>query len=382
MTSRKASTMKSEFIYDRKPLINTYRKLTQEKALNVVCFGGSVTAGYGSSDKEKYSWRALSAKWLREHFPEASIKDVNAAIGESGTFLGVYRLERDILSQAPDLLFIEYAINDFFFGSSMEVVALQYETIVREVKLRFPQCDIVTLITDCRETAEAEELYGAAMGHERIARAYQIPTIYVGKALVDSLPSLCDDEWKKYFIDIVHPTDAGYFAYYKCVEEYLHESLIASPPDIQCDVEAELVPIQSEHLLDGNRVYQNCNRDMLKESVGFSYSEDVYLALQETPYVGYIYAENSEAEFTYRFHGTEIAMLSNFKRESKILYSVDGGAWIEKHGSTHNPTVIAQHLESREHVIKLRPVFTENSPEQMKIAVIFTRDEALETKRL
>ena len=113
----------------------------------------------------------------------------------------------------------------------------------------------------------------------------------------------------------------------------------------------------------------------------FYYSEDIYLALPETPYVGYIYAENSEAEFVYRFQGTEIAMLSNFKRESKILYSVDGGEWIEKHGSTHNPTVIAQHLEAGEHVIKLRPVFTENSPEQMKIAVIFTRDEALETKQ-
>lgn len=80
--------MKSEFIYYRRPLVNTYRKLTQDKKLNVVYFGGSVTAGYGSSDKEKYSWRALSAKWLCEHFPEADIRDINTAIGESGTFLG------------------------------------------------------------------------------------------------------------------------------------------------------------------------------------------------------------------------------------------------------------------------------------------------------
>lgn len=373
--------MNSEFIHYRRPLQNTFRKLTQEKELKIVYFGGSVTAGHGSTDRETYSWRALSAKWFREHFPQANIQAVNTAIGESGTFLGVYRLERDILSQSPDLLFIEYAINDYFFGSSMEVAALQYETIVREVKERFPQCDIVTLITDCRETAEAEELYGAAAGHEKIATAYQIPTIYVGKALVYSLPSLCDDEWKKYFIDIVHPTDAGYFAYYKCVEEYLHHSLIAFPPDVASVAEEELIPIQSEHLLDGNRIYQNCNQDMLKESVGFYYSEDTYLDLPKTPYVGYIYAENNEAEFTYRFKGTEIAMLSNFKSQSKFLCSVDGGEWVEKHGSTHNPTVIAKKLKSGEHVIKVRPIFTESVPEQMKIAVIFTRDEELETKR-
>lgn len=374
--------MKSEFIHYRKPLTHTYRKLTQDKELNVVYFGGSVTAGHGSSDRDKFSWRALSAKWFREHFPEAEIRDVNSAIGESGTFLGVYRLERDILSQAPDLLFIEYAINDYFFGSSEEVAALQYETIVREVKAHFPQCDIVTLITDCRETAEAEELYGAARGHEQIAKAYQIPTIYVGKALVDSLPELSDEEWKKYFIDIVHPTDAGYFTYYKCVEEYLHQSLITTPPDVQSTEEAEMIPIQSEHLLDGNRIYQNCNQDMLKESVGFYYSGEVYLGLPKTPYVGYIYAENGEAEFTYKFRGTEIAILSNFKKESKILYSVDGEEWMEKHGSTHNPTVIAEGLKSGEHVVKLRPVFTESSPEQMKIAAIFTRDEAMETRQL
>ena len=374
--------MESKYIHYRKPLTNTYRKLTQDKELKVVYFGGSVTAGYGSSDRDKVSWRALSAKWLREHFPQANIRDVNSAIGESGTFLGVYRLERDILSQTPDLLFIEYAINDYFFGSTEEEAALQYETIVREVKERFPQCDIVTILTDCRETAEAGKLYSTAMGHEKIASAYQISTIHVGKALVDSLPCLCDEEWKKYFIDIVHPTDAGYLAYYKCVEKYLQNSLLTSPPDINSALETEIVPIQSEYLLDGNRVYQDCNRDMLKESAGFYYSQDTYLALTQTPYEGYIYAENNEAEFVYRFHGTEIAMLSNFKSESKILYSIDGSEWGEKQCSTHNPTVIATHLESREHVLRLRPVFTERSPEQMKIAVIFTRDEAKETRRL
>ena len=373
--------MESKYINYRKPFTNTYKKLTQDKELNIVYFGGSVTAGHGSSDKEKFSWRALSAKWFREHFSKAEIRDVNTAIGESGTFLGVYRLERDVLSQAPDLLFIEYAINDYFFGASMETAALQYETIVREVRARFPQCDIVTLITDCLETAEAEELYPTAIGHEKIAGAYQIPTIYVGKALVETLPSLCENEWKKYFIDIVHPTDAGYLAYFKCVEEFLEQSLIVSPPDIQKNPKAEHIPMQSEHLLDGNRIYQNCNQDMLKESTGFYYSEEVYLPLPKTPYVGYIYAENAEAEFVYRFRGTEIAMLSNFKGGTKFLCSVDDGEWIEKHGSTHNPTVLAQHLESGEHVIKLRPIFAENSPEQMKIAVIFMRDEALETRR-
>ena len=51
------ATMRTEFNeYNnyRKPLTHTYKKLTEDKELTVVYFGGSVTAGYGSSDPAKY----------------------------------------------------------------------------------------------------------------------------------------------------------------------------------------------------------------------------------------------------------------------------------------------------------------------------------------
>ena len=133
----------SQYIHYRSPLAYTYKKLTQDKQLNVVYFGGSITNGYGSSDKDTKSWRALSGIWLKKHFPQAQINTVNSAIGESGTYLGAYRLERDVLSQHPDLLFIEYAVNDLTHGASRETAAMQLESIIREVKAQNPLYGLV-----------------------------------------------------------------------------------------------------------------------------------------------------------------------------------------------------------------------------------------------
>ena len=44
-----------DYINYRDPLANTYRRLTEDKKLKVVYFGGSVTAGYGSSNAGLYS---------------------------------------------------------------------------------------------------------------------------------------------------------------------------------------------------------------------------------------------------------------------------------------------------------------------------------------
>ncbi|MBR5528641.1 MAG: hypothetical protein IKV97_06510, partial [Clostridia bacterium] len=81
------------FITMRGALSNTLSKLTDKKELTVAYFGGSVTVGHGATDREKYSWRALTTKWLKENFPKANVTEVNAAIGATGSHLGAFRTE-------------------------------------------------------------------------------------------------------------------------------------------------------------------------------------------------------------------------------------------------------------------------------------------------
>lgn len=106
-------------------------KADSGKPVVVAYLGGSITRGaatYPGSGKnavgeaydfsaynpEKSSWRALSYEWLRERFEQkpGQFRQVNAAIGGTPSLLGAYRLEQDVLSQNPDLVFVEFAVND------------------------------------------------------------------------------------------------------------------------------------------------------------------------------------------------------------------------------------------------------------------------------
>lgn len=371
-----------KYINYRTPLKNTYDKLTKDKKINIVYFGGSITHGHGSTDADTKSWRALSAKWFKDNYPDAEINDVNAAIGESGTYFGVYRMERDVFSQSPDLVFVEFAINDFFHDCSRQSANIQYETIVREIKNNFPACDIVTLITDCRDTAKSEYLYPQALGHEEISIIYDIPTIFVGRALVESIDVENDEEWSKYFIDNAHPTDLGYKKYYMCVEEFLHNSLKCSGLEVLPPVGyKEMLNVCSKQLLDGDRKYIMCDEAIAENSKGFMYSDEVFKALSKTPYKGYVYAKDSDAEFCYEFNGTELGMYSNFCKNAKIEYSLDGNEYVTLDCAVHNPTLVVSDLEPGVHTIKIKPVFDEKSPDTMKIVAIFTRDNSLASRR-
>jgi hypothetical protein len=76
-----------DFINYNAPLTNTYKRLTKDRELNVVYFGGSVTAGFGATNEkgessfETHSWRALVGEWFKENFPTATVRNYTAAIG-------------------------------------------------------------------------------------------------------------------------------------------------------------------------------------------------------------------------------------------------------------------------------------------------------------
>ena len=370
------------YINYRAPLTNTYNKLTQDKELKIVYFGGSVTNGYGSSND---CWRTLTEKWFTANFPSAKITNVNAAIGESGTFLGTYRLQDDIITQNPDLLFIEYAINDRYKGSDKVTAALQYETIVREVKEALPQCDIVTLLVT--DSSVAGKLFATAAGHEEVAAFYDISTVNVGLSLWNAI-GRSTANWNGYFIDIVHPNDKGYELYYKCLEEYLKNALTCT--DFSgCETKDTYMPgrIYSPNLLDGNRTA--LMGDELSQAVvesntkGFTYVQGEYFSgTSAVMHTGFYKAtEGTEAEIEFEFTGTEFAMWTNFKKGSYFEYSIDGGEVITRQGDEHAPVQVFTGIDAGVHTVKIKPVTYATSDKTMQIHAIFTRDDTKQTVR-
>ena len=80
--------------------------------LNVVFFGASLTWGANASDPVETSYRAVMRDRFEKEYPAAHFRFRDSAIGGTGSQLGVFRLDRDVLARKPDLLFLDFSAND------------------------------------------------------------------------------------------------------------------------------------------------------------------------------------------------------------------------------------------------------------------------------
>lgn len=142
--------------------------------LTVAYFGGSITAANG--------WRPQTTAWLRQHYPKAQVIEVDAAIGGTGSDLGVFRLQQDVLDHRPDLVFVEFAVNDG--GAPPEQIYRCMEGIVRQIQRADPTTDICFVYTMhdgmLRDLA-AGRLPRSASAMELIADHYGIPSIHLAQ---------------------------------------------------------------------------------------------------------------------------------------------------------------------------------------------------------
>jgi lysophospholipase L1-like esterase len=71
---------------------------------NIVCFGDSITFGYGASAGEDYP--SALAKCVR-------LPVINAGVDGDTTFEALERLQQDVLNKNPRLVIVEFCGNDF-----------------------------------------------------------------------------------------------------------------------------------------------------------------------------------------------------------------------------------------------------------------------------
>ncbi|MBQ9964969.1 MAG: SGNH/GDSL hydrolase family protein [Clostridia bacterium] len=207
------------------------------KKLNVAYFGGSVTDGHGSTVREN-SWRRLTTKWLENTYG-VNVNEVNGAIGGTGTKYGVYRVieHLKLTSVIPDLVFIEFSVNDYYDGLTENEAAFNMEYIINTVYEYAPKADIVMVFTGEYATMSAADpdSFVTRKAHKAVADAYGIPTVDVATPLWNLMceenggvkPTQSTDVWKRYVTDQVHPSDAGYAEYAKTVQAFLKQTFDA-----------------------------------------------------------------------------------------------------------------------------------------------------------
>mgnify|MGYP000707238691 CR=1 FL=1 len=90
----------------------------KNRTINLVFHGHSVPAGYFKTPivntLESYPYLVL--KELKAIYPHAVINIINTSIGGENSISGEKRFKSDVLNHKPDVLFIDYALNDRRIG--------------------------------------------------------------------------------------------------------------------------------------------------------------------------------------------------------------------------------------------------------------------------
>ena len=205
----------------RSGLPNFYSKAGHNDTVRVAYLGGSITAQEG--------WRVYSRNWMQKQFPQTNFVEINAAIGGTGSDFGVFRLTEHVLQYKPDLVFVEFAVNDDRKPS--EKIIRSMEGIVRQIWQMNPQTDICFIYTikgDYLETELAGKLPASVVEMEKVADWYKIPSINFGAEISKQISAgklILKDDKKEisgipvFSADGVHPyIETGHLIYENVLE--------------------------------------------------------------------------------------------------------------------------------------------------------------------
>ena len=151
-------------------LPNFFRKCRAGKTVSVAYFGGSITQQPG--------WRVFSFEHFKKMYPKNEFKEINAAIGGTNSTFGVFRMDQDVLAKKPDLVFVEFSVNDAAWDTRSTRLAM--EGIVRKIWKYNPSCDICFVYTVTFgdfATLKKGRSKNSVCAMEEIADYYQIPSV-------------------------------------------------------------------------------------------------------------------------------------------------------------------------------------------------------------
>lgn len=189
-------------------------KAESGKDLSVVFLGGSLTWGAQSTDPQKTSYRALVSQKLEQTYPEAHFRFHDAAIGGTGSQLAAFRLERDVLAYRPDLVFLDFTINDDPYQTPNPHRLEAYESLVRRL-VQSGVAVVQVILPAKKDVGPDPSPRPLDPKHKEIGLAYGLPqadAVQLARDRVAEKKTTGDLLWDLP-TDQTHPGDAGYALY-------------------------------------------------------------------------------------------------------------------------------------------------------------------------
>jgi acyl-CoA thioesterase I len=215
-------------------------KVRKHEPVVIGYIGGSITQGTGSSKyANTYFWKSKTALSREIIKRGGKVTTYTAAIGGTRSDYAAYRMGAQLLVKKPDLLIIEFAVNDGRDSNAAE----NMECLVRQALRANPLMGIVFFYTT---TAKFQEKYyakgllpNAVRLHHKVAQHYGLSEVLTGK-LVDKGIKAGKFTTKTFFRDGVHPVDVGHAMYAKTLVDALMPMFELSTPTAKTQMPALL----------------------------------------------------------------------------------------------------------------------------------------------
>lgn len=326
------------------------KKAAAGEKLTIAFLGGSITQGSLAS-KIELCYASRVSGWWREKYSQADFTFVNAGIGGTTSHFGTARVAEDVLSYQPDLVFVEFSVNDDptpFFKET-------YEGLVRKILLSDTDPAVVLIHNVRYDTGgNAQTIHGT------IGRYYNLPGVSMQSTIFPAVVS-GNLPVRDITEDDLHPNDLGH----ELVAEVITSFLESVDKNREEKEESYVVP---EKPLTENR-YEHCvrynNKNLSVVTSEFVKDEEKQQGITDIFKNGF-YSAKPGSVIKCRVAGSELAiqykksvkhpapvaeLVIDEDREHKIILD---GNFEEDWGDCLFLQPVLVHGESRIHTLEIR----------------------------
>lgn len=133
------------------------KKWPKNRTINLVFHGHSVPSGYLTKGVVNTfgSYPILSLKKIKKEYKYAVLNTITTSIGGEQSEQGAQRFKTEVLNHGPDVLFIDYALNDRSIG--LERAAIAWKKMIEEALAHGTKVILLTPTPDLREDIQSDE---------------------------------------------------------------------------------------------------------------------------------------------------------------------------------------------------------------------------------
>jgi diguanylate cyclase (GGDEF)-like protein len=328
-------------------LKNLLNRATKGERLTVGFIGGSITQGFAATEPDQ-CYAARTVAWLRKVFPNTEFDYVNAGIGATDSQFGAARVQEDLLQRLPDLVFVEFSVNDHSTPHFCET----YEGLVRQIYGSASAPAMVLIHNVYYDTGKSAAYY-----HAQVGRHYDLPCISIQNSIYPAvaagrLPA------EKITADFLHPNDLGHELVASVITNFLEKVIHDKTQEPQEIFPAPLTENAYEHCM--RLQYSNSTpgksvfvEDMTPQRDITDIFRNGWSAGEKGAYLEFAFRGTGAAVQYRRVKDGPAPIATAVVDENPETACVLDGTFDETWGDKMQLTTVAEHLPYGEHRVRI-----------------------------